>query len=285
MQERALSIEDIITRIIPAEPWAQGDALPWSDPGFSARVLQEHLDQSHGLGTRKREDVEANMRWVDEVLLGSTPAHVIDLACGPGEELHALARLGHRGKGVDLSPSSVAYGRARAQREGASLEFVEGDVRHYPWDKESADVVMCLYGQINVFQPEEAEALVARARQALEERGGDLVIEYQYADVIGGEEVMEWESAMTSPFLDTPHLQLYEQFWDELGACATERWHIIESQTGRVHRYAQTITAYEEEELISLCQRAGFRYIYKVSPFVSGAMQGAMGVLIASLKK
>ena len=32
------------------QAWVGGGNLPWNDPAFSARMLREHLDESHGAG-------------------------------------------------------------------------------------------------------------------------------------------------------------------------------------------------------------------------------------------
>ena len=47
---------------------------------------------------------------------GSTPGmRVLDVGCGPGRHAHALARAGHRGLGVDISPA-LRRPRHRARR-------------------------------------------------------------------------------------------------------------------------------------------------------------------------
>src|ERR1700728_593065 len=49
---------------------------------------------------------------VDESLLAHVRGPVLDVGCGPGRHLHALARRGVFGLGVDLSPGAVALARA-----------------------------------------------------------------------------------------------------------------------------------------------------------------------------
>ena len=34
------------------QAWVGGGNLPWNDPAFSARMLREHLDESHGAASR-----------------------------------------------------------------------------------------------------------------------------------------------------------------------------------------------------------------------------------------
>jgi len=47
----------------------------------------------------------------DEWLLRAVRGPVLDVGCGPGRHLHALARRGVFGLGVDLSPGAVALAR------------------------------------------------------------------------------------------------------------------------------------------------------------------------------
>jgi SAM-dependent methyltransferase len=48
---------------------------------------------------------------VDERALSALRGPVLDLGCGPGRHLHALARRGVFGLGVDLSPAAVGLAR------------------------------------------------------------------------------------------------------------------------------------------------------------------------------
>lgn len=59
---------------------------------------------------------------VDEQVLATVQAPVLDLGCGPGRHLAALAAAGKRGLGVDLSAVAVAIARGRgADAINASL--------------------------------------------------------------------------------------------------------------------------------------------------------------------
>jgi SAM-dependent methyltransferase len=61
----------------------------------------------------------------DESLLGSVCGPVIDVGCGPGRLLHALARRGVFALGVDLSPVAVSLARGRGARAIVASVFDE----------------------------------------------------------------------------------------------------------------------------------------------------------------
>ncbi len=62
-----------------------------------------------------------------ELLESGPNRRVLDLGCGTGEHVRALAELGFEAVGVDRSPSMLA--QARAGGESAGVTFVEADLR------------------------------------------------------------------------------------------------------------------------------------------------------------
>ena len=73
-------------------------------------------------------------RWVagadvvDEHALARLDGPVLDVGCGPGRHLHALARRGVFGLGVDLCPAAVALARGRGANVIVGSIF--GEVPH-----------------------------------------------------------------------------------------------------------------------------------------------------------
>jgi SAM-dependent methyltransferase len=62
---------------------------------------------------------------IDESLLASVRGPVLDVGCGPGRHLHALARRGVFGLGVDLSRVAVELARDRGARAIVASIFDE----------------------------------------------------------------------------------------------------------------------------------------------------------------
>jgi hypothetical protein len=50
--------------------WSGAYKIPWDEPGFSQRMLAEHLSQEHDLASRRTEWIERQVAWIDTELLG-----------------------------------------------------------------------------------------------------------------------------------------------------------------------------------------------------------------------
>lgn len=104
---------DLINRSPSPAPWSEGDNIPWDDPGFSERMLAEHLSQEHDLASRKSATIERQVGWIFTEVLGAKPARLLDLACGPGLYTSRLARSYRR-----RSPGSPGRRRPEALTSG-----------------------------------------------------------------------------------------------------------------------------------------------------------------------
>jgi SAM-dependent methyltransferase len=252
-----MRLSDIVNRTPLPAPWAEGDKIPWNDPDFSRRMLAEHLSQAHDAASRRFDIVDRHVAWIFRALLGGRPARVLDLGCGPGLYASRLARLGCECTGIDFGPASIVYARGQAQVEGLPCTYVEQDVRTAEYGQGYA-LAMFLYGEINVFRPAEARAILERAGRALAE-GGALLLEVHTFDVVRrlGQEPPAWYSAPAGLWSDRPHLVLTESFWDPGLATATERYFIVDAQTAAVTRHAAATQAYTADQYRALLESAG----------------------------
>lgn len=271
------ALDPILNRAVPPEPWAEGDNIPWDDPEFSVRMLQEHLDQSHDLASRRSELIASQVALIHNQLLQRKPTRVLDLACGPGLYLNRLTELGHTGVGIDFSPASVSH--ARTTTTGA--EFVEADLRDVDFGG-GFGLVMMLYGQINVFPRDVAAAIIAKATSALDP-GGWLLLEPLTEDHVRqlGSETPSWSAGESSLFSDRPHLLLTESFWDEQSRTATARFYVVDGSSFAVSGYAMSTTAYTRAELTEML--AGFERV-TVDEDVPGWPHGEELLLVAARK-
>jgi cyclopropane fatty-acyl-phospholipid synthase-like methyltransferase len=180
-----------------------------------------------------------------------------------------LARKGCDCVGIDFSPASIRHARKTVETEDLSCSFQHADVRQADFG-EGFDLVMMIYGQINVFPRKRALEILKKAHAALKS-GGDLLLEVQSREQIqkDGEHGPSWYSAPSGLFSGAPHLVLQENFWDAKARASTTRFLTIDGQTGSVSSYALSNEAYTENELTDALRLAGFKDVERF-PSLSG---------------
>lgn len=253
-----MKLVELVQRTPRPEPWAEGEKIPWNEAAFSQRMLAEHLSQAHDAASRRSEKIEQHVAWIYAELLGGQPGRVLDLGCGPGLYASRLSRLGCTCTGIDFSPASIAYARRMAEQEGLACTYLEQDVRRADYGA-GHDLAMMVFGEFNVFRPEDASLILRKANAALRP-GGALLLEAHTFQVVQtiGEQAPGWYSSAGGLFSDQPHLCLMENFWDAQQRVTTERYFIVDATSGEVRRYASSMQAYTGQEYQALAEAAGF---------------------------
>jgi SAM-dependent methyltransferase len=253
-----LSLLDLVRRPSPPEPWDEGDNIPWHEPGFSRRMLDEHLSQAHDAASRRFEIIDRHVHWIHHRLLAGRPTHILDLGCGPGLYSSRLAQLGHECVGIDYSPASIAYAVAQAKREHLACTYVLQDMRQADYGA-GFGLAMLIFGEFNVFRPGDARLILRKAYEALAP-GGLVLLEAHTFSVVQrlGEEAPSWYSAPSGLFSARPHLCLKESAWEAERQMATIRYFVVDAATGQVTRYAQSLQAYTDQNYAAVLGNSGF---------------------------
>jgi SAM-dependent methyltransferase len=253
-----MDLHDIVTRSSAPQPWIEGDNIPWNDPGFSARMLREHLTQDHDLASRRLEKIDQHVKWIHEDLLDNQSNSILDLGCGPGLYTSRLAQKGHTCTGIDFSPASIEYARAQKM---PGCTYLEGDARRTDFGV-GYDLVMFIFGEFNVFTPAHGRMILQKAASALA-KGGTLLLEVHHHDAVRnmGLEAPSWFSSDGGLFSDRPHIVLMDNHWDETSQAATQRYYVIDAETGTVDRYAASYQSYTNSDYTRLLTECGFEDI------------------------
>jgi SAM-dependent methyltransferase len=253
-----MNLLDVVRRSSQPEPWGEGDNIPWHEPGFSARMLREHLSQEHDAASRRSERIARHVGFIHGTLLAGKPARVLDLGCGPGLYTARLAALGHRCHGIDISPASIHHARERAAEGDGDCSYDEADLRAADYGCDH-DLVMLLFGELNVFAPDDALLILRKARAALR-RGGQLLLEPHTLERVEllGAEPQTWWSSPSGLFSDAPHLVLMQHAWHAERRAATVRYFVLDAVTAAVERHAQTMQGYGLAAYRELLTSAGF---------------------------
>jgi ubiquinone/menaquinone biosynthesis C-methylase UbiE len=111
-------------RLKPADIWRDADAA------------KEFLDQAAA-------ELAAAKKQLDAMLRAEPGSHVLDVGCGTGNDVRALAaRVGPTGRVVGLDNSEQQIARGRPADPGcAPVEFVLGEAHALPFEDDTFDVV------------------------------------------------------------------------------------------------------------------------------------------------
>ena len=281
----SMTLLDLSRRSPNPAPWAEGDNIPWDDPDFSARMLEEHLSQSHDQASRRADIVGAHVRWIHDRLLSGRPSRVLDLGCGPGLYTSRLAEMGHGCAGIDYSPASIAHARRTARERGLRCTYLMQDIREADYGA-GFDLVMLIFGEFNVFRPDDATRILTNAHAALTP-GGLLLIEPHTTAAIESmaKRGRSWHSAEAGLFSDRPHVCLTEGIWDPASRTATVRYFVVDAATGSVTRHAQSLQAYTDAEYRAVLAEQGFADVRFFSSLGGREGEHAEGEYIAIVAK
>ncbi len=116
-----------------------------------SRVVKQHDASAHNRAYYERDDVRSAYRpdtgldAAESALIARflpAGASVLDLGCGNGRVALALAALGHRAEGIDISPSMIEEARAAAATLGIDARFRIGDAVALPHEENELDAVV-----------------------------------------------------------------------------------------------------------------------------------------------
>ncbi len=266
MNETAQTLRQALWRIYRRAarplPWAQGGNLPWDDPEFSARMLREHLNESHGAASRQLPERQAQIDWLWQKLNLQPGQRVLDVTCGPGLYAVELARRGCLVTGVDFSPAAIAYAQELAQAQGVNgrCTFIQQDVRQMNLEGQKFDAALFLYGQLAVFTRNDARALLAQIAQSLQQHGR-LAVELLNQDKVDKKESRWWYTDETGLWGDAPYLHLGERFWYPEERLSLERFLILHLETGQLDEIQLCDQTYAVPEMLALMQENGFSHV------------------------
>lgn len=262
----------------PPTPWKGETKIPWHEPGFSGRMLREHLSQQHDHASRRFEVIDRHVAWLHASVLEGRPSRILDLGCGPGFYSARLAELGHTCTGIDFSPASIEYAQAEAERRGHAIDYRLGDILEIDLGTDYQAVLMT-FGEFNTFQPEQAQRLLDKARAALAPNGV-LVLEAHNQSFIEeiGRAAPTWFSAERSLFSDEPHICLKDAFWYASEMVAVERYAVIDINTNNVTRYTSTTQAYSDQRYREMLQSSGFEDVQRYASLSGDTAEAEEGL-------
>ena len=151
--------------------------MPWWANYFDERYLDVFGDSFTAEHTAYEADAIAGFLQLPPAV------KILDLACGQGRHAVALAQMGYRVTGLDLSPALLAHARDASRAAGVDIAWLEGDMRDLPWQDEF-DAVINITSAFGYFPTDEENEAVLRQVAKVLKPGGQFLIETMHRDYI-----------------------------------------------------------------------------------------------------
>ncbi len=107
--------------------------------------------------------------YVEEARRASGP--VLELACGTGRLTIPIAQSGVEIVGLDQSASMLAHARAKAERAGVSITWIEADCRQFELGRRFALIFMAFNSMQHVHDSASLQALFGNVKKHLADGG------------------------------------------------------------------------------------------------------------------
>lgn len=176
------------------------------------------------------------------------PLEILDLACGHGRHANALAQLGHRMTGIDITEGFLKIAKEDAAKLNVSVNYLHQDMRELNYDN-AFDRIFALFTAIGYFDEEQNEKVFRNIYKALKPNGifcfdshnRDTFLTYcQPASVIEKEN----------------NFMIDQNCFDTLTGRSETKRTVIYNQSIRSFRYS--VRFYNPTEIIKLFKQIGF---------------------------
>jgi SAM-dependent methyltransferase len=184
-------------------------------------------------------------------LLGVEPgARILDLACGHGRHAIPLAQRGFHVTGYDLSEVFLDRAEADAKAAGVEIEWIRGDMRELPFDREF-EAVINLYTAFGYFADPDDDLRTLQGIQRALEPGGQLLLETLHRDGL----LARFRPKITER-TGSGVIVLHEYEWDLARNVIDDRVMLIHPDGTRKH-YRTSVRMHSLHEFLGLLRRGG----------------------------
>lgn len=204
---------------------------------------------------QSRDEQEARdfIHRLNNILMLSTRAEVLDLACGKGRHAITLHDLGYQVIGADLSCASIREARIH-QKEG--LEFIVQDMR-LPIAGRKFDAVFNLFTSFGYFDSMDDNLTVLRSIHSMLKPGGTFVLDFM-------------NSAKVIRTLVEDEVKTIEgiRFHIERTYNGTHiRKNISFEDCGHAYHFTESVQALLPEDFRNILSECGFRILHEFGDF------------------
>lgn len=234
----------------------------WTDPHVCKELLACHLNLSNDAASRSLDAITKTIQFLRSQNFIKVGNKVLDLGCGPGLYAEKLAMQGISISGVDISESSIAHAKESARKQGLDIEYQVLDFLNLSYEN-TFDVVMQIYGELNVFSPKDRDQLLKAIHLSLIPKGLFIF------DITTRHHRMKQDTLSTwyiseNDFWSKEKALVLESHIDYPEASAwLDQYIVLSDHSQKVFR--NWFLDYTKDEIIEILDRAGFDVIMLMS--------------------
>ncbi len=206
------------------------------------------------------ENSENTRREVDFLVAAAAvqPASaILDLCCGQGRHVLELARRGFKNvMGVDRSRYLIRLARKRAQAEGLSVVFKEGDARNPRLPESSFDCVAIMGNSFGYFSNKQDDEKVLATVGKMLRPSGQIVL-----DITDGAYMAEHFERRSWEWIDEHHFVCRERSISADRERLVSREVIVNDEQGVIADQFYAERLYTRDSITRLLEKTGFRNV------------------------
>jgi SAM-dependent methyltransferase len=214
----------------------------WWQKFFDEHYLRVYKE----LEKETSREVEAIIRMMDL----KPKAKILDLCCGYGRHSIELVQRGFQVTGYDLSDFFIEKAKKDSVDSGVEVEFVKGDMRKLPFDKEF-DAVVNIFTSFGFFDKESDDFKVTKGVSQALKKGGLFLLDLKNREyLIRNFQRRRWRQ-------QEDFIMLEDNFFDLF----TSRWELTRTlifENGRKKENSFSLRMYSFTEILNLLKKSGF---------------------------
>lgn len=193
---------------------------------------------------------DQEVAFIVDVLNLPAGAKLLDLYCGYGRHAIELAKLGYLVTGIDATQAFLDIARQKAEEEGVSVAFRQGDMRELAYEGEFAAIIN-MFAAFGYFSDDENAAVLRKVARALKP-GGLFLIDLLNRDWMGRNNLNRYWRHPSGEYVLSYKVELHQ-------GVVTMKRVLLNQVTGAKTQYEFVLRAYSLAEMTSVLEKCDLK--------------------------
>lgn len=264
------------------ELYESSTSLFWEDEHISKGMLEAHLNPQLDSATRNLKFVEKSAEWIADITEPLKRPKLLDLGCGPGIYTELLAREGFQVTGIDYSGRSIEHAREQAKKKQLMIDYVQRDYLTMNYEQDF-DVVIMIYCDFGVLNPEDRKKLLQKIKKALKPGGIFIFDAFTPKQFANNVETSTWSYSNGGYWSETPYACFYSFYRYDFCSTYAEQYIILEESDLRCFNLWNH--GFSKAELADDLAEAGFFEVDYYGDAAGSQFDGSSATICAAARK